>query len=80
MPQVAFSPTRPYSAAQRGGLWSVPRMRQVWAVRGEAKPEGTDPPPSSYSKIEKSTRKLTQQAPQVVQADMARDLSLCFRR
>jgi hypothetical protein len=60
----------PYSAAQRGGLWSVPRMRQVCSVMGEAKPAGTEPPASSYSNIEKSTRKLTQQAPQVVQADM----------
>ena len=72
MPQVAFSPMRPYSAAQRGGLWSVPRMRQLCAVIGEARPAGTEPPSSSYSLIEKSTLKLAQHAPQVVQADMVR--------
>lgn len=66
MPQVAFSPTRPYNAAQRGGLWSVPRMRQVCSVMGAARPAGTEPPPSSYSNTEKSTRKLAQQAPQLV--------------
>jgi hypothetical protein len=47
-------------------------MRQVCSVIGEAKPAGTSPPPSSYSYTEKSTRKLTQQAPQVVQWDMGR--------
>jgi len=72
MPQVAFSPMRPDRAAHRGGLWSVPRILQVYSVMGEAKPTGTAPPPSSYSKREKSTRKLAQQAPQVVQADMVR--------
>jgi len=70
MPQVAFSPMRPDRAAHRGGLWSVPRIRQVCSVMGEAKPAGTAPPPSSYSKREKSTRKLAQQAPQLVQDDM----------
>jgi hypothetical protein len=45
-------------------------MRQVLSVMGEARPAGTEPPPSSYSYTEKSTRKLTQQAPQVVQWDM----------
>jgi hypothetical protein len=45
-------------------------MRQVCSVMGTASPAGTSPPPSSYSKTEKSTRKLTQQAPQVVQWDM----------
>jgi len=70
MPQVAFSPMRPDRAAHRGGLWSVPRIRQVYSVMGEAKPTGTAPPPSSYSKREKSTRKLAQQAPQLVQDDM----------
>jgi hypothetical protein len=58
-------------AVERGGLWSVPRMRQVCSVMGEASPEGTSPPPSAYSYTEKSTRKLTQQAPQVVQADIS---------
>ena len=57
---------RPYSAAQRGGLWSVPRMRQLCSVMGVASPAGTEPPLSSYSKVEKSTRKLAQHAPQLV--------------
>jgi hypothetical protein len=41
-------------------------MRQVCSVMGAARPAGTEPPPSSYSNTEKSTRKLAQQAPQLV--------------
>lgn len=67
MPQVAFWPTGPYSAAQRGRPWSVPRMRTVWSVTGTHRPSGTLPPSDWVSNTEKSTRKLAQQAPQRVQ-------------
>ena len=36
MPQAAFWPTVPVSAAQRAGTWSVPRMRQVLRVTSTA--------------------------------------------
>ena len=48
----------------------MPFMRQVCSVIGEAKPCGTVPPCACDSYTEKSTRKLTQHAPQVVQAVM----------
>jgi len=70
MPQPIFTPSVPDKAAQRGGAWSVPRMRQVLAVTSTANPLGTAPPSAWVSNTEKSTRKLAQQAPQDVQADM----------
>ena len=69
MPQVAFSPTFPYKAAQRGRPWSVPRMRLMRSVTGTHNPSGTLPPSDWVSKTEKSTRKLAQQAPQDRQED-----------
>ena len=68
MPQGARSPTRPVSAAQRGGEWSVPRIRQVCDVTLTASPSGTRPPADSSSSAAKSTRKLAQQAPQLRQS------------
>ena len=67
MPQWASTPTRPTSAAQRGGVWSVPRMRQVLAVTSTVKPSGMAPPNDNNSARAKSTRKLAQQAPHSVQ-------------
>jgi hypothetical protein len=57
----------PVSAAHRGGLWSVPRIRQKVSVTSTVRPSGTAPPWSLRSKTEKSTRKLAQQAPQLRQ-------------
>ena len=68
MPQAIFWPSWPVRAAQRGGEWSVPRMRMVLSVTSTARPEGTLPPMSCISCTEKSTRKQAQQAPQDVQA------------
>ena len=68
MPQCARTPTVPTRAAQRGGAWSVPRMRQVKSFSSTARPSGTVPPLASSSSRAKSTRKLAQQAPQRVQA------------
>lgn len=42
-------------------------MRQVASVTSTARPDGTQPPDSSSSSREKSTRKLAQQAPQLRQ-------------
>ena len=61
MPQAAWVPTLPVRAAQRGGLWSVPRMRRRVSVTSTARPSGTSPPSSWVSYTEKSTRKLAQQ-------------------
>ena len=40
---------RAMDATHKCGLWSVPRMRQVCSVIGEARPAGTEPPASSDS-------------------------------
>src|SRR5437868_2582726 len=80
MPQCALVPTVPTSAAHRGDAWSVPRIRQVFAVTSTTSPPGTRPPSWSSSSRAKSTRKLAQQAPQLVQglfgADMVPSLGL----
>ncbi len=80
MPQATDAPTRPVNAAQRGGLWSVPRMRQVVCVTSTASPQGTGPPVSSSSCAEKSTRKLAQQAPQRRQGSASGEDRSTFRR
>jgi hypothetical protein len=67
MPQLAFTPTLPLKAAQRGCAWSVPRMRTSRPVSATASPSGTRPPSLSSSLRSKSTRKLRQQAPQLRQ-------------
>ena len=55
-------------------------MRAVKSVTSTVKPSGTRPPALSNSVTEKSTLKLAQQAPQVVQRDMVgRMVDLCAR-
>ena len=71
--QCTRSPTRPTSAAQRGGWWSVPRRRHRLPVIGSARPSGTGPPSPPHSSRAKSTRKLAQQAPQAKQGLPAAD-------
>jgi hypothetical protein len=51
----------------------VPRMRHIVDVSSWPKPVGTEPPCVSISSTLKSTRKLAQHAPQLVQADMLID-------
>jgi hypothetical protein len=46
----------------------VPRKRAVLSVTADHKPSGTIPPSDCVSNTEKSTQKLAQQAPHVVQA------------
>ena len=68
MPQAAFSPTLPVSAAQRAGTWSVPRMRQVLSVTSTASPTGQPVTlslgiahyPSSHGQIEAVLRSADQ--------------------
>jgi hypothetical protein len=71
MLQFTDCPTAPCKATQRGSASSVPHMRTILAVTGTVIACGTPAPqakaPPASSTGWKSTRKLTQQAPQLWQ-------------
>lgn len=80
MPQFTRVPTFPTKAAHRTGWWSVPRMRLSTSLTSTVNPTGTEPPCSSNSRQEKSTRKLAQHAPHAVHSLIAKGSGTNDRR